>query len=64
MEELHSQGKTIEDITKCLNRVELNPHIISAIRSAHTNGYLTIYFFVILVHNFYVLHLCDEWLYV
>ncbi|KAK9072015.1 hypothetical protein SSX86_008447 [Deinandra increscens subsp. villosa] len=35
MEELHSQGRTIEDITNCLNRVELNPQIISAIRAAH-----------------------------
>ncbi|KAJ0766458.1 putative hydrolase [Helianthus annuus] len=40
MEELHSQGKTIEDITNCLNRVVLNPQIISAIRAAHAHGYL------------------------
>ncbi|KAK1423870.1 hypothetical protein QVD17_19179 [Tagetes erecta] len=38
MEELHSQGTTIEDITNCLNRVELDPQIISAVRSAHTHG--------------------------
>ncbi|KAM0037252.1 putative inorganic diphosphatase [Helianthus debilis subsp. tardiflorus] len=38
MEELHSQGKTIEDITNCLNRVVLNPQIISAIRAAHAHG--------------------------
>ncbi|CAH1448923.1 unnamed protein product [Lactuca virosa] len=38
MEELHSQGKTIEDIINCLNRVPLDPHIISAIKSAHALG--------------------------
>nr|GEU42268.1 RNA-directed DNA polymerase, eukaryota, reverse transcriptase zinc-binding domain protein [Tanacetum cinerariifolium] len=34
MEELHSQGKTIEDIVNCLNRVLLHPQIVSAIKSA------------------------------
>lgn len=38
MEELHSQGKTIEDIINCLNRVPLHPQIISAIKSAHALG--------------------------
>ncbi|KVI01206.1 HAD-like domain-containing protein [Cynara cardunculus var. scolymus] len=35
MAELHPQGKTIEDIANCLNRVRLHPQIVSAIRSAH-----------------------------
>ncbi|GJR99198.1 thiamine phosphate phosphatase-like protein [Tanacetum coccineum] len=38
MEELHSQGKTIEDIVNCLNRVPLHPQIVSAIKSAHAQG--------------------------
>ncbi|GKD87664.1 thiamine phosphate phosphatase-like protein [Tanacetum coccineum] len=42
MEELHSQGKTIEDIVNCLNRVPLHPQIVSAIQSAHAQGYLLI----------------------
>ncbi|GJS41132.1 thiamine phosphate phosphatase-like protein [Tanacetum coccineum] len=38
MEELHSQGKTIEDIVNCLNRVPLHPQIVSAIKSARAQG--------------------------
>ncbi|KAD0546609.1 hypothetical protein E3N88_44090 [Mikania micrantha] len=38
MKELHSQGRTIEDIINCLNRVQLHPQIISAIRAAHAHG--------------------------
>ncbi|XP_076959003.1 thiamine phosphate phosphatase-like protein [Bidens hawaiensis] len=38
MEELHSQGKTVEDIANCLNRVTLNPQIVSAIKAAHAHG--------------------------
>lgn len=38
MAELHSHGKTIEDIINCLNRVPLHPQIVSAIRSAHSLG--------------------------
>ncbi|KAI3754207.1 hypothetical protein L1987_53985 [Smallanthus sonchifolius] len=38
MEELHSQGKTVEDIINCLNCVQLHPQIISAIRAAHAHG--------------------------
>ncbi|KAG5512847.1 hypothetical protein RHGRI_038674 [Rhododendron griersonianum] len=36
MEELHSRGKTIEEITECLRRVPMNPRVISAIRKAHS----------------------------
>ncbi|KAE9448757.1 hypothetical protein C3L33_19345, partial [Rhododendron williamsianum] len=35
MEELHSRGKTIEEITECLRRVPMNSRVISAIRIAH-----------------------------
>lgn len=38
MEELHSQGKTIEDIGECLKQMPLHPKIISAIKSAHSMG--------------------------
>lgn len=38
MEELHLQGKTIEDIVNCLKRVPLHPQIVSAIKSAHALG--------------------------
>lgn len=48
MEELHLQGKTIQDIENCLNRVPLHPQIISAIKSAHALGYL-------LVHSIHLL---------
>ncbi|XP_021750952.1 thiamine phosphate phosphatase-like protein [Chenopodium quinoa] len=38
MEELHIQGKTIEDIGDCLKQMPLHPKIISAIKSAHSMG--------------------------
>nr|XP_043628052.1 thiamine phosphate phosphatase-like protein [Erigeron canadensis] len=38
MEEVHSLGKTIDDIVSCLNRVPLHPHVVSAIKSAHARG--------------------------
>ncbi|KAK1266032.1 Inorganic pyrophosphatase 2 [Acorus gramineus] len=38
MSELHSQGKTIEDIAHCLRTVPLLPQIISAIKTAHALG--------------------------
>nr|CAN67288.1 hypothetical protein VITISV_021601 [Vitis vinifera] len=36
--ELHSQGKTMEEIAECLKRAPLHPRIISAIKSAHASG--------------------------
>ncbi|KAK3220166.1 hypothetical protein Dsin_014136 [Dipteronia sinensis] len=36
--ELHSQGKTIEDIEEVLKRVPIHPRIIPAIKSAHALG--------------------------
>ncbi|TXG68648.1 hypothetical protein EZV62_003583 [Acer yangbiense] len=38
MKELHSQGKTIEDIKEVLKRVPIHPRIIPAIKSAHALG--------------------------
>ncbi|KAH7565451.1 hypothetical protein JRO89_XS09G0208500 [Xanthoceras sorbifolium] len=38
MKELHSQGKTIEDIAEILKRVPIHPRIIPAIKSAHALG--------------------------
>lgn len=38
MEELHLQGKTVQDIAGCLKRIPLHPRIISAINSAHALG--------------------------
>lgn len=38
MKEIHSQGMTVEDVAKCLQRVPLDPHVVSAIRSAHGLG--------------------------
>ncbi|ONK79106.1 uncharacterized protein A4U43_C01F3000 [Asparagus officinalis] len=38
MGELHSQGRTIDEIVECLKRIPLDPHIISAIKSAHSLG--------------------------
>ncbi|XWS69991.1 hypothetical protein CRYUN_Cryun03dG0010900 [Craigia yunnanensis] len=38
MKELHSQGKTAEDIAECLKRTPLHPRIAAAIKSAYTLG--------------------------
>ncbi|KAF9662326.1 hypothetical protein SADUNF_Sadunf18G0041300 [Salix dunnii] len=38
MMELHSRGKTIQDIAECLKKVPLHPRVISAIQSAHASG--------------------------
>ncbi|XP_019223586.1 PREDICTED: inorganic pyrophosphatase 3-like isoform X1 [Nicotiana attenuata] len=38
MEELHSQGKTVEQIAECLKHVPLHPQTVSAIESAHALG--------------------------
>ncbi|CAK9165295.1 unnamed protein product [Ilex paraguariensis] len=38
MQELHAQGKTIEDIAEVLKRVPLHPRIVPAIKSAHALG--------------------------
>ncbi|KAH0969484.1 hypothetical protein GBA52_028665 [Prunus armeniaca] len=38
MRELHSRGKTIEDIAECLKKIPLHPNIASAIKSAHAFG--------------------------
>ncbi|KAL2930179.1 Thiamine phosphate phosphatase-like protein, partial [Bienertia sinuspersici] len=38
MEELHFQGKTIEDVGECLKQMPLHPKIISALKFAHSMG--------------------------
>ncbi|PKI62045.1 hypothetical protein CRG98_017418 [Punica granatum] len=38
MRELHSQGKSVEDIAECLKRVPLHPQVISSIRAVHSHG--------------------------
>ncbi|KAH9713238.1 Inorganic pyrophosphatase 1 [Citrus sinensis] len=38
MEELHAQGKTIEDIVEVLKRAPIHPSIISAVKAAHDLG--------------------------
>jgi hypothetical protein len=43
MMELHSHGKTIEDIVQVLKRIPINPRIIPSIKAAYALGYLFIY---------------------
>jgi len=43
MEELHLQGKTIEDIVQVLNRTPMHPHIVPAIEAAYSLGYIYTY---------------------
>ncbi|KAK3002856.1 hypothetical protein RJ639_018122, partial [Escallonia herrerae] len=38
MKELHSQGRTIEDIAEVLKRVPMHPRIVPAIKAAHALG--------------------------
>lgn len=38
MNELHSQGKTIEDIEEVLKRVPIHPWVVPAIKTAHSFG--------------------------
>lgn len=38
MMELHLQGKNIDDIQECLQKIPLDLHVISAIRIAHSHG--------------------------
>lgn len=38
MGDIHSKGRTIEDIGECLKRAPVDPHIIEAIKSAHALG--------------------------
>jgi len=44
MKELHTQGKTIQDIEEVLKRVPIHPRIVPAIKSAYALGYVS--------HNF------------
>ncbi|KAL9350867.1 hypothetical protein Peur_058122 [Populus x canadensis] len=38
MKEIHSHGKTIEDIAEVLRRIPIHPQVISAIKAAHAFG--------------------------
>ncbi|KAL3825250.1 hypothetical protein ACJIZ3_021279 [Penstemon smallii] len=38
LEELHIQGKTVNDVGECLKRMPLHPELISVIRLAHSLG--------------------------
>jgi hypothetical protein len=38
MKELHSYGKTMEDIAEVLKRIPIHPQVISAIKAAHALG--------------------------
>ncbi|KAJ0971399.1 hypothetical protein J5N97_019358 [Dioscorea zingiberensis] len=38
MKEIHSQGRTVEDVADCLKRAPLDPHVIDAINSAFDLG--------------------------
>ena len=40
MMELHSNGKTIEDIEEVLHRIPLHPRVIPALQAAHALGYV------------------------
>jgi hypothetical protein len=39
MNELHAQGKTMEEIVEVLNRTPIHPRIIPAIEAAYSLGY-------------------------
>ena len=45
MKELHSQGKTIDDIAEVLKRVPIHPRAVPAIKSAHALGYIYFHLF-------------------
>jgi len=44
MMELHSRGKTVEEIADCLKEAPLHPKIVSAIKSANASGYFPLSF--------------------
>lgn len=43
MKELHSQGKTADDIAECLGRMPLHPRVIAVIKSIHALGLVVVY---------------------
>lgn len=43
MRELHSQGKTADDIAECLDRMPLHPRVIAVIKSIHALGLVVVY---------------------
>lgn len=40
MKELHSQGKTIEDVVEVLGRIPIHPRVVPAIKATHALGYV------------------------
>lgn len=44
MSELHSKGKTTDDIANVLKKVPIHPQIITAVKSAHALGYVVLMF--------------------
>jgi len=44
--ELHSHGKTIDDIVQVLQRIPIHPRIIPAIKAVHALGYVMYHFIV------------------
>jgi len=44
MNELHAQGKTMEEIVEVLNRTPIHPRIIPAIEAAYSLGYNSLSF--------------------
>ncbi|WOL14603.1 hypothetical protein Cni_G23383 [Canna indica] len=38
MEELHSQGRSVEDIAECLRAAPLDPHVVNAVKTAYALG--------------------------
>lgn len=43
MTELHSNGKTTDDIANVLKKVPIHPQIITAVKAAHALGYVLMY---------------------
>lgn len=54
VEEIHSQGKTVEDIAECLKHVPIHPQTISAIKAARALGYVYLCSHLCLCNVFYV----------
>jgi len=51
MNELHAQGKTMEEIVEVLNRTPIHPRIIPAIKTAYSLGYNSLSLFLYFIYN-------------
>ncbi|KAL6511335.1 hypothetical protein OROHE_020417 [Orobanche hederae] len=38
LEEIHDQGKTVDDMAECLKRITMHPYVVAVIKSAHALG--------------------------